>query len=358
MPKIFNKTIKKSFILEHVGDIAQICDARRMQFTEGKSAGVDMIDVRTGSGFSFTVLPSRGLDISVASFKGIPIVWRSAAGETSPFLYQPEGGEWTYSFFGGLLTTCGMSYSGHPCNDGGKELGLHGRTSNIPAEDVNVIKEWNGDDFIITITGNIREYNVFGDNLMCHRIITTSLGAQNVLVKDTIENAGFKTSPLMMLYHVNAGWPVLSKNSWLVSPSKTVTPRDDAAKVEAEKWGSFLPPTKDFAERVYFHDMVPDSDGMVKLALVNDEIGIGFYEKFPKAEFPYFVQWKMMGQGEYVVGMEPSNFTSTRADMRKRGLLEFIEPGQRRNFTLELGVLYGQEEIAALKNKVKKILSK
>ncbi len=358
MANLYNISMKKNEILERVGNIGQICDARKMTYTEGKSTGVQVIDVTTGSGFAFTVLPSRGLDISNASFRGIPLVWKSSTGETSPFMYQPEGLEWVYSFFGGMLTTCGLTHSFHPCIDEGKELGIHGRASNIPAEDVNVLKDWAGDEYIIKISGRVRESSVFGDNLVLHRSITTSLGSQKLLIKDTIENAGFKTSPLMMLYHVNAGWPVVSDQSTLITPSQKVTPRDDAAKFEAEKWSSFLNPTKDFAERVYFHDLIADDDGVCQLGIANESLGIGLSLKFPKSEFPNFIEWKMMGQGDYVVGIEPSNCNDNRAEMRKKGLLEFIEPGEKRNFTLEIGVLDGIEEIKALKEKVKGVLSK
>ena len=357
MAKLYGTSMKKTELLERVGDIGQICDARKMVYTEGKSSGVNVIDVKTGSGFTFSVLPSRGLDISNASFKGIPLVWKSSTGETSPFMYQPEGIEWVYSFFGGLLTTCGLTYNCHPCIDDGKQLGLHGRASNIPAEDVNVLKDWAGDEYIIKISGRVRESSVFGDNLVLNRSITTSIGARKLIIQDIVENTGFKTSPLMMLYHVNAGWPVVSEQSMLISPSKIVVPRDDDAKVEGEKWASFLDPQKDFAERVYFHELIPDNDGVCQLGIANENLGIGLYLKFPKAEFPNFVEWKMMGQGDYVVGIEPSNCTGNRAEMREKGLLEFIEPGQKRKFTLEIGVLTGNEEITALKDKVKKVLS-
>lgn len=357
MADIFGYSMKKSDILERVGDITQLCDARRMIFTEGKSSGVEVIEVKTGSGFAFTVLPSRGLDISNASFKGIPLAWKSSTGETSPFFYQPEGYEWLYSFFGGLLTTCGLTYNFHPCEDEGKQLGLHGRVSNIPAEDVNVLKEWAGDEHIIKISGKVRESSVFGDNLVLSRSITTSLGARKLLIQDKVENVGFKTSPLMMLYHVNAGWPIVSEHSMLISPTLNAIPRDEAAKTDAKKWASFLKPQKDFSERVYFHELIDDRDGIIQLGIVNENQEIGLSLKYPKTEFPYFIEWKMMGQGEYVVGIEPSNCTGNRAEMRKKGILEFIQPGQKRNFTLEIGVLSGIDEINTLKEKIKGVLS-
>ncbi len=52
MAVIFGNSMRKSEILERVGDITQICDARKMIFTDGKSSGVNVIDVKTGCGIN------------------------------------------------------------------------------------------------------------------------------------------------------------------------------------------------------------------------------------------------------------------------------------------------------------------
>mgnify|MGYP006304069093 CR=1 FL=1 len=106
MPELYGKSLSRAEILHRVGDISQICDARRSILSEGRSRGVEIVDVYNAAGLRFTIVPSRGMDISHASYKGMPFAWRSAVGEISPFLYQPEGYEWLRSFFGGLLTTC------------------------------------------------------------------------------------------------------------------------------------------------------------------------------------------------------------------------------------------------------------
>ena len=59
MANLFEKSMKKSEIMERVGDISQLCDARKATYTEGKASGVQIIEVTTGSGLAFTVLPSK-----------------------------------------------------------------------------------------------------------------------------------------------------------------------------------------------------------------------------------------------------------------------------------------------------------
>jgi hypothetical protein len=54
----------------------------------------------------------------------------------------------------------------------------------------------------------------------------------------------------------------------------------------------------------------------------------------------------MLGEGSYVVGIEPStNRTGGRLDARERGELIIMKPGDIRNYDLELGALVGADEI-------------
>ncbi|MDO5479533.1 MAG: DUF4432 family protein, partial [Clostridia bacterium] len=43
----------------------------------------------------------------------------------------------------------------------------------------------------------------------------------------------------------------------------------------------------------------------------------------------YFTEWKMMGETEYVLGLEPGNCTPDgRSVLRERGELKFLAPGE------------------------------
>ena len=47
----------------------------------------------------------------------------------------------------------------------------------------------------------------------------------------------------------------------------------------------------------------------------------------------------MMGQGTYVVGLEPANCRSGgRSQERARGTLQSLQPGEQREFNLEIEV--------------------
>jgi len=361
MARLFGREMSRKEILRRVGDLSQLGGVRLLRLEDGPEAGVRAIDFRTGSGLNFTVLPDRGMDISWAEYKGMPLCWHSATGQVGPWFYEPEGFGWLRSFYGGLLVTCGLTYMGPPCEDPEAEnpvssapccdtsriyLGLHGRASNIPARNVKADGEWRGDEFLMWAEGRVREAIVFGEVLELRRRVEAFLGERRLFVRDFVENVGYVKAPLMILYHINLGFPVLEEGSRLLAPVEGVEPRDEEARRGLEEFDRFSGPVGGFREQVYFLELRPDPEGFVKVALVNERLGLGVYVKYRKEQLPKFVEWKMMGEGVYVVGVEPANsLVLGRAEVRRRGELDILSPGERREFELEIGVLDGLDEI-------------
>src|SRR5205807_2622297 len=113
------------------------------------------------------------------------------------------------------------------------------------------------------------------------------------------------------------------------------------------------PPQAGFKEQVYFHDMQADSRGHVTAALVNPDLdgGFGVYVTYNQRELPYFIQWKMMGEGTYVCGLEPANALVLGRDVERREhRLQFLEPGERREYHLEIGVVNVAGQVSALES--------
>ena len=173
MPHLFGREGTRQQLTERIRDASQIATVRPHTLSEGKANGVRAIEFSTGSGFRFTVLADRALDISAAEHNGRSLCWRSPTGDTSPAFYQPEGLEWLHGFFGGLVCTCGLTHFGAPCTDEGRPLGLHGRISNTPAQEVHVVSGWSDRDeeYCIGVTGKVTECSVFGPCLRLSRTI-------------------------------------------------------------------------------------------------------------------------------------------------------------------------------------------
>ena len=339
MIEIFGKSYSKEDLRKRIGNISQIAGTKMYELIEGEGKGVRMVDFWTGSGFCFSVSLDRGMDIPHAFYCGKSLCWHSSPGIVHPHFFEPKGYGWLRSFFGGLLTTCGLTYCGPPCVDQGEELGLHGRISHIPTEKVSIEEKWEKDDYLLSIEGMMRETAVFGENITLKRKITTHLGESKLWINDIVENEGFQESPHMILYHINGGFPVIREGSKLISPTIKVQPGDKEAEEGKEDYNKFAAPIPGFKEKVYYHEMKADKLGFVKCKLLNEE-GFGFYIKYRKSQLPYFIEWKMMGEGTYVVGVEPANCSVEGRDkMREKGLLPFLGPGEKREYELEIGVL-------------------
>ncbi|MDO8586280.1 MAG: aldose 1-epimerase family protein [Armatimonadota bacterium] len=361
MANLYGKNYTKEELLRRVGTISQIADARLIELRNGNEAGVRAVHFHTGSGFNFMVIADRGLDVSSCDYCGQSLAWQSSCGDVAPQFYAPKGFGWLRSFPGGLITTCGLTNAGAPSLDEGEELGLHGRYSNIPAKNVCVDSEWQGDDYVIWAQGKVQETRVFGENIVLTRRIWTKLGEKRFWLRDVVENIGYQSVPYMILYHINGGFPAVDGGSEMLSPTVSFRPRDPDAELEKELHSSFLAPTPGFKERVYYHDMATDKDGYVHTALVNRAFnggqGFGFYVRYHKQNLPRFIEWKMNGEGMYVVGMEPANsLVEGRDRERARGDLKYIEPGQKLEYDLELGVLTSPCEIAELEDRIRGVV--
>ena len=351
MVKIFGREYSKNDLLEKVGDISQIGGVRLNTLTDGPENGVRAAEFRTGSGLNFRVLLDRSLDISTAEYKGQPLAWRSAAGDKSPAYFNEVGLGWLRNFYGGLMVTCGLTYAGAPCTDQGEELGLHGRVSNTPASNVCADAGWENGSYRMWVQGKVREARLFGEKIELKRTISAWLGESKIRINDSVTNLGFQETEHMMLYHINIGFPVLDEGSRIVAPVLSSRPRDAEAEIGWEQHMEFSAPVEGFSEKVYYLDMVPDKNGIVSAALVNEGFdngsGFGVYIRYSKNQLPRFIEWKHMGQGDYVVGMEPANcLVEGRDKDRERGTLQFLKPGETREYEVEIGVLPSNKEIS------------
>lgn len=359
MAVLFGKNYTKKELLERVGDISQIGGAKQTRLVGGLHDGVDAVEFRTGTGFSFLAVPGRGLDITSVEHNGRSLAWRSAAGETNAAYSEEPGLGWLRAFPGGLVTTCGLTYAGAMCEDDGEQLGLHGRFSSTPASNVWVDGEWDGDDYRMWAIGKIRESRLFAENILLQRKVSAVLGQSKFWIEDVVTNEGPRRVPHMLLYHINGGFPVVDAGSLFVAPTRSATPRDADAEVGKEQFYVNDPPTVGFKERCYYHDMASDKDGFTYAGLVNKNMPdggqFGFYVKYNINELPKFTQWKMNGTREYVVGLEPANcWVEGRAKERNRGL-QFLDPGEVRSYRLEIGALTNAQEVGEFEEIVKSL---
>ena len=351
MVQLHGKKWTRTQLGKYLGAPWQAGGIRSLRFVGGPEDGVEVIQFDTGTGLVFNALPSRGLDIASAKYAGASLSFDLPSGEAHPAYFDSDGLGWLKTFFGGLVTTCGLTWAGAPCVDQETPLGLHGRYSHLPARHLQIGDAWEGNERRLWISGEMRECILFGPNVVCCRTLSTWVGSNTIRIEDSIRNEAYTRTPHMFLYHINLGYPVLDEHTELLINSR-VTPRDDHAAVGLTECRRFETPKVGYQEKVYYHDVKADKNGFCHAALVNAKFnrgqGLGVLVSFRKKELFRFTQWKMMGAGEYVCGLEPCNCSVEGRDKdRREGKLPFLEPGEERNYLIEISVLPDQKAIRA-----------
>lgn len=324
---------------EYIGDINQLFAVREYRLTGGRSDGVRAVEICTGSGLEVTLLPDRAMDIYQVKYNGRNLNYLTKSGVVSPFHYDRSETGWLRSFAGGFLTTCGMRNIGVPCKDEYEESVLHGTLGNIPAEHVNISRSLEGGVPMVEIVGTMNDSQLFGYCLTLTRTYRFEYGSNAFSFTDRVENVGCRRSPLMLLYHFNMGYPLLSTDSEIIIPTKKVMPRTKHAADYADEYLKITPPGDDYEEMCYYHDLESAPDGTATVGVKNRAQDLSAFISFNPKELDHFVQWKMLGKGEYVTGLEPGNATiDGRPDAMENGSLKFIDPGEEKTYTLKVSV--------------------
>lgn len=348
MATLYGRTFTRQELTRLLPDIEVVGGVRRVVLDDGAARGVRVAQFHTGSGLAFDVLLDRGMDIGYAAHNGRPISWQSSVGIPHPAAYDDRGAAgFLRAFHGGLVVGCGPDNVGSPNVDDGEELPLHGRLSNTPASHISYGGAWEGDEYRLWVEGQVRHAIVFGANLLLKRRIWAWLGGNTIFIEDTLENQGVARAPYQLLYHCNFGFPLLSAESELHIASE-VRPRDAEAAKGLAEYNRFSPPQAEYPEQVFYHLPQSDKDGYARATLINPALQLGAYVRFRLAELPHMIEWKMMQQGMYVLGLEPANcWVEGRAQDRAHGILRFLEPGEKVELRLEIGVLPDAASLAS-----------
>ena len=314
----------------YIGHDSQVYGIEEHRLVGGKGDGMRLLEINNGKGAELTVVLDRCADISRLRYKGVNLSYFSPCGYVAPAYYDAAGANWLKSFTAGYLTTCGLQAVGSPCTDEGEELPLHGSIANMPAEQVYWLEE-EGD---LVVHATIRDEGIFAPKLRMSREIRVSLRSNEFSIQDTIENTGDTKQPFEILYHMNMGYPMLDEDSILEIPSAEVLPRDEHAAEDIGNWMHMMQPEAGYVERCYYHKF-PDRNG--KAGIYQPKLGKGLEITFDAEELDGFVEWKMMGVRDYVLGLECGNcYPDGRDVMRKTGMLKFLEPGEKKTYQVKV----------------------
>ena len=275
-----------------------IYGARRVELVSGRGRGQRLVEVKTTAGLRASFLEDRCLDILELEYKGVNLAFLSKNGMVSTALANPETDSFTKYWAGGFLSTCGLRNTGPSCAIDGHFFPIHGHIGVTPAEYVNLEV---GDKEIV-ITGKMRETALFGPCLEMERKITIPSDGAAIHIKDTIRNLTSEAETILLLYHINFGFPFLCEDLSLEFPKGEVRGRTDLAQEHIHSHTKITPPIDGEAELVYFH-LTTDKDA--KVILDNKKLGIRAAVHYDSEKLPVLSQWKSMGSGDYALGIEP-----------------------------------------------------
>ena len=292
-----------------------------------------LLEVNNGKGLEMTVSLDRCADISRLRFKGINMSYFSPCGYVAPAYYQPTGTDWLKSFTAGFLTTCGLEAVGSPCTDEGVEYPLHGTIANTPAEQAYWFEE--NDELVVRAT--MKDEVLFARKMRLSREYRISLKNNEFEIIDTIENTGDSEQAMEILYHMNMGYPLLDEDSVVTIPAKEVVPRNEHAANDIENCLKVIKPEAGYIERCYYHKFA-DENG--KASIYQPKLGMGLEISFNAKELDGFVEWKLMGVRDYVLGLECGNcYPDGRDVMRNIGMLKFLQPGEKKTYRVKISMM-------------------
>jgi len=306
---------------KYYGSRAQYFDVRQYTLSDGRAKGMRAIDVWNGGNLHFTILPDRCMDIFTIRYKGNNMSYQTYQGMVSPELINDQG--WVRAFGGGLFATCGLkNIGGIPEEDkANSDVTVNGRIGLMPAE--NVCVEFFDDDTAVRISGTVRESMLYGSDYTLRRTIEVRHGEDVIRFKDEVTNHAYKTYPISMLYHFNAGYPLMDADAKLFIPTAEITPGNERGEEDIKTFDKFSEVEDDYPQILFWHKLKENRFG-----IDNEKLNTRFRVTFQSPILDCFQQWKVCESGTYVSGLEPCSQVGGRSDAIANGTQKYLNAGE------------------------------
>ncbi len=361
--KVYNTEIPRRELLRRVGNLAQVGSVELLQHEQGYARGSRFLDFRTGSGFRFSVHVDRGMDPGFAEFNGASLAWLPPKPFVAPWYWETSDHSWVRFVLGGLCNTAGLMTIGNPQTVDVSQFkfhsrpddrnGTHDRVAITPASHFNYGERWEGERCFLWAEGTVRQEIVYGENLLLTRRYEAEVGSSSFTLRDVVRNDGYYPCPHQLLYHFNIGYPVVDDGAELLASLSGPVPGSifEGDSGATDRYRMFSGPEQSFFAEGYEIPMAPGGDGWVAAAVVNRGFkgldgGLGVYLRYDPTTLPVYLEWRMMGESLYAVGMEPAtNGFASIPELTDQGFPIMMEPGEERVYELEFGVLAGGDAI-------------
>lgn len=340
--------------LKKCGHPSQLWAVEEHRLVGGRGDGMRLVTMRNGKGLNATIAADRCLDLYRLEYKGINLGFFSPAGYVAPAYYEKD--EFLRSFTAGFMTTCGITNCGQGGSDEFGTAYMHGRIGNIPAENLSYNADYSGAQPAITAKGVMNEAVLFGEKLQLSRKIEMFTDKNEIVIHDSVQNQGGTKQPLMLLYHVNFGYPLLDEGIEMFVPSLKVTPYGSDAEKGIDNWDKFPCPLPSVPENCFDHELA-EKENESSVAIYNHKLNLGVMLTADRTTLDRFTQWKTFQYRDYALGFE---YSSTKLGGRKKmydeGLLKFIAPDEIVSFNLKITILEGDEGLKTARDRMDYLL--
>lgn len=331
---------------------------KKFTLNGGRQQGVETIVVNNGE-IEIVICPTRGMGILSVRRGDLWLKWDSPVKE----IVHPQfvnlssrGGLGWLEGFNEFMCRCGLESNGHPGTDkfinntgdqAEMELTLHGKISNIPASNVEIVVDRTA-PYAIHVKALVTERFMFGPKLELHTELVVVPGESTFDIVDEIKNTGAQEQEFQIIYHANFGSPLLEQGAKVLAPASKIEPFNDRAAEGIDNWNTYDAPTTGFVEQVYLLTPKADEDNRTTALIHSKAMDKAASISWSLDQLPYLTVWKNTGAKEdgYVTGIEPgTNYPNNRSVERKAGRVPKLKPGQSRKMKLTFGLHNGTEEV-------------
>lgn len=280
--------------IKKMGNIEQIAYTKRIEYKNGKANSVHAILCKNER-LSLTLLESMALDIFDLSYAGNNMGFISKNGLVSRNLANTHAYDFSKSFGGGFLYTCGLDNIGKPEGD---KL-LHGGFSSIPALITKEQMLIENDKIVLEVEGGICDAALFSKDIEVVR--NYKIYNNKIILTDKVINRAFIDQDIIMLYHFNLGYPMLDTCTRFSANISSTECRTENCVLE--KYNIMNEPIDKCFEEVFIHSVDEDTANVeVENTKLKQKIRFSYGTKILK----YLMEWKSMQSGDFVLGIEPA----------------------------------------------------
>jgi hypothetical protein len=179
------------------------------------------------------------------------------------------------------------------------------------------------------------------------RDLAGTVRASCFATEDVVENRGYQPTEHMLLYHINVGCPFVDDGAELIAPVAG-PPRllfGTADVHDRTSWSRFVAPQRNWVQQTFEHRMIPDDSGTVEVAIFNPRLfgGTGLSVRYDHGVMPNYIECRMMGEGQYAIGIEPCTNGFGRSDVAAGGNLIVLEPGESRTCRSRMSIISAEQ---------------